>query len=190
MTHVAKEGNPRKGVMNGAEISQSVLDVESWFKKHGGDCLDHAQGADDGDLQALEKAVDASVPKELRSLLSVQDGDLWFSDKQALTCKAMATEALEMEGRVPGWRPGLIPFAKEFDGTFLVADAQTRGCPVAEWDLDGEGAIVADTFSLFLERFRNDLLSGRCEFVEGIGIVEKMKTSARAAAATGRGRGK
>lgn len=71
-----------------------------------------------------------------------------------------------------------------------VADAQTRGCPVAEWDLDGEGAIVADTFSLFLERFRNDLLSGRCEFVEGIGIVEKMKTSARAAAATGRGRGK
>ena len=61
-----------------------------------------------------------------------------------------------------------------------------------EWDAEGEGAVVADTFSLFLERFRNDLLSGRCEFVEGIGVVEKMKHVATTAAAdvAGRGRGK
>lgn len=77
-----------------------------------------------------------------------------------------------------------------------VADAQTRGCPVGEWDAEGEGTVVADTFSLFLERFRNDLLSGRCEFVEGIGVVEKMKylatnaTSADDDDVTGRGRGK
>lgn len=25
-------------------------DVESWFKKHAGDCLDHAQGASDGGI--------------------------------------------------------------------------------------------------------------------------------------------
>lgn len=61
---------------------------------------------------------------------------------------------------------------------------------MGEWDAEGEGAVVADTFSLFLERFRNDLLSGRCEFVEGIGIVENMKTKATTAAVTGRGRGK
>lgn len=77
-----------------------------------------------------------------------------------------------------------------------VADAQARGCPVGEWDAEGEGTLVADTLSLFLERFRNDLLSGRCEFVEGIGVVEKMNATATAAAGgggaevTGRGRGR
>ena len=44
---------------------------------------------------------------------------------------------------------------------------------MAEWDADGEGAAVADTFSLFLENFRNELLSGRCEYVDGLGVVEK-----------------
>lgn len=58
-----------------------------------------------------------------------------------------------------------------------VTDSHARGCPVAEWDAEGEGSTVAKTFSLFLERFRNELLSGRCEYVEGLGVVEKMSTS-------------
>lgn len=38
----------------------------------------------------------------------------------------MITEALEMEGRrVPGWRAGLIPFAKDVDDNFL---ASRDGC--------------------------------------------------------------
>lgn len=45
-----------------------------------------------------------------------------FHNNERISSQAMATEALEMEGRVPGWRPGLIPFAKEFDGTFLVSN--------------------------------------------------------------------
>lgn len=45
---------------------------------------------------------------------------------------------------------------------------------MAEWDADGEGSAVADTFSVFLENFRNELLSGRCEYVEGLGVVEKV----------------
>lgn len=32
----------------------------------------------------------------------------------------MTVRALEMEGRVPGWRAGLIPFAKDVDNSFLV----------------------------------------------------------------------
>lgn len=45
---------------------------------------------------------------------------------------------------------------------------------MAEWDADGEGSTVDETFSLFLERFRNELLSGRCEYVEDLGVVEKI----------------
>lgn len=46
---------------------------------------------------------------------------------------------------------------------------------MVEWDAaDGEGGTVAKTFSLFLESFRNELLSGRCEYVEGLGVVEKI----------------
>ncbi|CAM9165087.1 unnamed protein product [Scytosiphon promiscuus] len=178
MTHVAEEGNRRKGGMSGAEINQSMLDVESWFKKHARGCLDNAVGVRESDLQALEKAVDATIPEELRSLMAIQDGQLWFSEKQALTCKAMTTKALELEGRVPGWRAGLIPFAKDVDGGFLVTDTHARGCPVAEWDAeDGESATITETFSLFLEGFRNELLSGQCEYVEGLGVVKKMTKS-------------
>ncbi|CAM9304571.1 unnamed protein product [Ectocarpus sp. 6 AP-2014] len=178
MTHVAEEGNPRKGGMTYAEINQSVLDVESWFKKHARGCLDNAEGAQDTDIQAMEKAMDTTIPEELRSIMTIQDGQLWFSEKQALTCKAMVAAAFKMEGRVPGWRAGLIPFAKDVDDSFLVTDTQARGCPVVEWDsADGEGGTVAKTFSLFLEGFRNELLSGRCEYVEGLGVVEKITKS-------------
>lgn len=58
-----------------------------------------------------------------------------------------------------------------------VTDSHARGCPVAEWEADGEGSTVAKTFSLFLERFRNELLSGRCEYVESVGVVEKLSPS-------------
>lgn len=37
--------------------------------------------------------------------------------------------------------------------------------------------MVAKSFSLFLENFRNELLSGRCEYVEGLGVVEKVAKS-------------
>lgn len=45
---------------------------------------------------------------------------------------------------------------------------------MSEWDADGEGTTVANTFSLFLESFRNELLSGRYEYVEGLGVIEKV----------------
>lgn len=37
----------------------------------------------------------------------------------------MLAAVLEMEGRVPGWRSGLIPFAKDADDTFLVSSDGT-----------------------------------------------------------------
>lgn len=47
-----------------------------------------------------------------------------------------------------------------------------------EWDAEeGAGDLIAKTLSTFLERFRDKLLSGRCEFVEGIGVVDKVPTS-------------
>eukprot|EP00903_Cladosiphon_okamuranus_P007117 g6915.t1 len=173
MTHVAEEGNRRKGGMTVAEITQSVIDVKGWFKKNAGGCLDNAEGAREADLQALEKAADASIPEELRSIMSIQDGQLWFSEKQALSCKEMISESVRMD-RVHGWRAGLIPFAKDLDDTVLVTDTHAKGCPVSEWDADGEGTTMANTFSLFLEGFRNELLSGRCEYVEGLGVIEKI----------------
>ncbi|CAM9436261.1 unnamed protein product [Ascophyllum nodosum] len=174
MTHVAKEGNRRKGDMTRAERDQSVLDVASWWRKNAGNILEESRGADDRDKQMLEKVIDANIPEELLSIMSIQDGQLWFSEKQALTCRAMVAAALEFEQRSRGWRHGLIPFAKDANGNFLVADTNARGCPVEEWNAEGEVSAVSKTFSLFLECYRNDLLSGRCEYVDGIGIIEKV----------------
>ena len=47
--------------------------------------------------------------------------------------QAMVTEALEMEGKVPGWRPGLIPFAKDVDNTVLVS--RNSFISIVEFDL-------------------------------------------------------
>ncbi|CAN0033533.1 unnamed protein product, partial [Choristocarpus tenellus] len=57
-----------------------------------------------------------------------------------------------------------------------VVDAGARGGPVFEWEPedDGEGDQVSSTFSGFLEDFRDQLLSGHFEFVEGLGVVERL----------------
>lgn len=39
--------------------------------------------------------------------------------------QAMAAEALALEHRIPSWRQGLIPFAKDVDGNFLVRMGQS-----------------------------------------------------------------
>lgn len=46
-------------------------------------------------------------------------------DYKAYGIQAMVAETLAMERRIPGWRQGLIPFAKDVDGNFLVRTVQS-----------------------------------------------------------------
>lgn len=49
---------------------------------------------------------------------------------------------------------------------------------VLEWDEeDGVGDVLATSFSSFLESYRNDLLSGHMDYIDGCGVIEKMSGS-------------
>lgn len=64
---------------------------------------------------------------------------------------------------------GVIPFARDLDDNMLVVDGRGAVC---EWS-EGAGEMVAKSLPTFLEKFRNDLLSGHYEFVEELGVVER-----------------
>ena len=41
--------------------------------------------------------------------------------------------------------------------------------------MDEEAEVVSKSFGSLLESYRDRLLSGRCEFIEDIGVVEKLR---------------
>jgi hypothetical protein len=71
--------------------------------------------------------------------------------------------------------PDLIPLARDVDDNFIVIDASENGKEgVYEWS-EERGSQLASSLGSFLEQFRDDLLSGGFEFVDEIGVVEKVK---------------
>jgi len=89
------------------------------------------------------------------------------------------------------WSPRLVPFAKEqYEDNFLVLEFPAAAGPggsvdpsaavVKEWCpddglTDGEGP--APSAATYLEQYRDKLCSGRFEYVEDVGLVERMATS-------------
>lgn len=60
---------------------------------------------------------------------------------------------------------------------FVEANTDTR----SQWSpsFSHSGVLYTNTLSLFVEGFRNELLSGRCEYVEGLGVIAKIAQNPR-----------
>lgn len=73
------------------------------------------------------------------------------------------------------WRNGLIPFCGDEGIGMLVVDT-LQGTSVYEWDEeDGVSAeSVSPSLASFLEGYRNQLLSGKCEYLGDAGVVERI----------------
>ena len=70
-----------------------------------------------------------------------------------------------------------IPFCGDESG-LLAINASTG--EVTEWDSsDGYGDCISGSFPGFLENFRDSLLAGRVEYLDGIGVVEKVSAAPR-----------
>ena len=70
------------------------------------------------------------------------------------------------------WNSYLFPFCG--DQSSLVA-INTRSGKVVEWDEDdGSGDVLAESFSEYLEEYRNALLEGKYEYIDDVGAVEKV----------------
>jgi hypothetical protein len=73
------------------------------------------------------------------------------------------------------WRNGIIPFCGDEAMGMLVIDT-LDGAAVLEWDEDdgvGEDP-VSSSLASYLEGYRNQLLSGKCEFLGNAGVIEKV----------------
>lgn len=117
-------------------------------------------------IERIEKLLGDSMPDALAILLEeTADADnIWFMDKPLLHADAMLKYMLELKLES-------LPFCGSEDGMLVI---QPSG-EVCEWDGDdGVGQEVAKSFNSFLEEYRNFLLNGNGEFLEDVGVVEKM----------------
>lgn len=97
-------------------------------------------------------------------------------DKPLLSTEQIIRTVAELES-AGGWRPTLIPFCGDESGYLVV---NTRSNEVFEYEAgEGLGDSVDSTFTSHLEKYRDELLSGRFEYLDGIGVVEKVGAGAR-----------
>jgi len=75
------------------------------------------------------------------------------------------------------WKASLIPFCGDESG-YVVVD--TTSDEVCEWDMDdGLGDCLATSISSYLEKYRDQLLSGHLEYLDGVGVIEKVAAGDR-----------
>jgi len=175
---VAEEGNRRSGGPDLSEIRQCVVDIKSWFSRSGCESI---EGCTSADLQRLEKTIDLEIPRALNALLSEANGGLWIMDKQSFDALRIAEVYAERESSKT-WKRDYVPFAGNDDlSALLIVDASTAEAAVYEWDSDEDclGDSVASSFGTFIETYRNDLLSGQFEYLDGCGVIEKVGAAKR-----------
>ena len=175
---VAEDGNRRVGGPELAEIRQCVLDAKSWFSRSGWESV---EGCTSADLQRLEKTIDFEIPPALAALLSEVNGGLWIMDKQSFGSRRIAEVYAEKESSKK-WKRDYVPFAGNDDlSALLLVDSSVAGAAVYEWDSEEDclGDSVASSFGTFIETYRNDLLSGQFEYLDGCGVIEKIGAAKR-----------
>ncbi len=162
------------GDMTVDEIEQCVLDIKSWFSRT--KCRnDINHPAKPADIQRLEKTIDISLPRALKILLSEADGGMYFMDKKQLGVSEIQAFIQEKETSRK-WADSFLPFCGDDSGA-LVIDTKADNA-VFEWDFDdGLGNEVASNLVRYLESYRNDLLGGHFEYVDGLGVIEKIGKS-------------
>mmetsp|Transcript_2579 Transcript_2579/g.4693 ORF Transcript_2579/g.4693 Transcript_2579/m.4693 type:complete len:177 (-) Transcript_2579:321-851(-) len=172
MTTVATEGNRRVGAMTNTEIEQCVQDIKSWFERKSDLDMTSASPAD---FQRLEKAADeAVVPEGLQMLLTHLNGGIYFMEKEAMSADRIV-KVLAQRSVSKLWDPMFLPFCGDEDDMLVIETGRGR---VIEWDSqDGAGDEVAPSFIQYLEDYRNSLLEGNMEFIDGCGVVEKLSNA-------------
>ena len=138
--------------MSPAEARQCVGDITSWFAKK----LDgELRGTNVAELERLSKSLDMELPVVFEELYKKTDGVIWMYEYQTLALQQISKLAAEINDG----KSKLLPFARDLNDDLLVIDVNDE-C-VKEYS-DGVGDTVAQSFTAFCEKFRNDLLSGKC----------------------------
>lgn len=154
------------------------VDIKSWFERST-NALDDVRKASSADFQQLAKGLDVDLPSQLDFLLSECNGGLWFMEKRMLTAQEIVKTVCNFSS-AKTWRNDMIPFAEDGSGSEALLVYLVDSGKVCEWEEDSgiEDERGAPTLSQFLEKYRNQLLSGKCSYDEGLGVIESVGNSA------------
>ena len=73
------------------------------------------------------------------------------------------------------WNDNLVPFACE-SSCYLAINKKSGS--VVEWDEeDGINETLSDSFNEYVENYRNSLLEGKYEYLDSVGVIEKISGS-------------
>jgi len=164
--------NARQGDMTDEEVFQCILDLETWFKSNCeeiGNLYAQTSPATEDAIKELEKSLEgARIDPVLKSLLMVHDGNMPLYTSTTLPLSKIMEARSEILGSGKGGKD-IVPLAVDGEGDYLVC--HDKG--VSSWSSsEGLGMIEAPSLASYIEKYRDEMLRGKLEYIEGCGIVD------------------
>ncbi|KAJ8607741.1 hypothetical protein CTAYLR_008604 [Chrysophaeum taylorii] len=171
--------------MTPAEMRQCVVDIVGWFEAK---AQTDTVGASEDEIKAFSRRHDITLPLALEELyLKTQGGLLWFEEKKMTSLQEAAKLRDEIKDNNKKKENDnnnnnngddkennkYYPFANDDEEDLLVVDCDTEA--VFEYDLySGLGTKLSESFTDFIETYRNLLLADHFDYFDDIGLVEKV----------------
>jgi cell wall assembly regulator SMI1 len=150
-----------------SRVQQLLAQLEAWLRRHRAAYLKELRpGAGAADLAALDKALAAPAPDELRALLAWHNGqNQEFTGRFEEDWMLLSTAEIAETRRdlASGWVKSLIPFLDDDDGNYLGIDTSTAEHPVCACgdDKPEQRRVVARSLVAWLEDFVAAVEAGR-----------------------------
>jgi len=156
-------GNPRGDNITESEVEQAIRDILNWVSSNVPN-FSPSEGTSD--------SLVANAPFALKKLFEIHDGGVPLQDTFRTIPVQQIKQAVEAGEVSINWKVSYLPFARNNEGEFLVADLSTG--EVLEWSIDyGVGEQLAQSMGLYLENIRNNMLSHKYQYIdEDVGIIE------------------
>ena len=167
---VAESGNKRKTITP-EDAQQCIKDLSGWFQTNATDYfnskLKDCQGAPAADVAKTLDEFGAGTCL-LGVALQKYNGNLQYQDT------FVGLTLSEISGHAALKDKGVVPFAKDIDGTLLCVQIQGGKESVITWDSD-ESAPEQDfkmSYGEYIESIREKLLTGKLMYEDGLGLVQ------------------
>ena len=171
---VAESGNKRKTI-SAEDVQQCIKDIAGWFQNNAAGYysakLEGCTGANADEIRRILGEFNA-VENHLGVTLLKYNGALQYLD----TYVGLTLEEISELGNKLGLKEkGIVPFAKDIDGTLQCIQVQAEGKEsVVAWDCEAS-EVQEDlkvSYAEYIEQIREKLLTGKLVYEEDLGLVQ------------------